>query len=161
MMNFTVSSRYAVAAVCLFFSFSAIVWNSHLCSQTLPSLFAIHFYIPLIIILLQRKCISWNFIFVNTLYLIFITQLNNNFVKMISVDIGGTQITHPDGDFGYYSETIKADIPNSSKIISVVPYGSFSAGIIVCSIGGNSFRLSSHNKVTLPLKSRYVYVFYI
>ena len=80
---------------------------------------------------------------------------------MISVDIGGTEITHSDGDFGYYSEAIKIDIPNSSKIISVVPYGSFSAGIIVCSTGGNSFRLSCHNKVTLPLKSRYVYVFYI
>lgn len=82
-------------------------------------------------------------------------------MKRVYIDISGVEITIADGNFGYYSELIKVDIPVTSKIISIIPYGSFSAGIMACVAGNNSFRLSCHNKVILPSTNRYAYVYYI
>ena len=66
------------------------------------------FYIPLIIILFQRECISWNLIFVNTLCLIFILQLNSNInnlkIKFADVDWGDITIG-ANNDYDVYFST--------------------------------------------------------
>lgn len=76
------------------------------------------------------------------------------------MSIGGVEIASLDEGYGYYSNTLEANIPKGAKIISIIPGGAFSAGIIISSISDNKFVLSCSNPVALPV-NRDVEIWYI
>ena len=76
------------------------------------------------------------------------------------MSIAGVKINRLDEGYGYYSNTLKADIPEGTKIILITPCSVFSAGIIISSISNNEFTLSCSNPVVLP-ENRDVKIWYI
>ena len=89
-----------------------------------------------------------------------LNYLNGKTLKSVTMSIAGVKINRLDEGYGYYSDTLKADIPEGTKIISITPCNAFSAGIIISSINNNEFTLSCSNPVALP-NNRDVKIWYI
>lgn len=79
-----------------------------------------------------------------------INALNSDLLKSVVMSISGIQIKNLDPGFGYYSDPIKANIPEGATIVAVVLCGGFSAGVMVSSVNNDTFTLSCNNSVVLP-----------
>ena len=79
-----------------------------------------------------------------------INYLNGKSLKSVIMSISGIKIKNSDPGFGYYSDPIKANIPEGTTIVAVIPCGGFSAGVVVSSTNKNYFTLSHNNSVVLP-----------
>lgn len=79
-----------------------------------------------------------------------INALNSESLKSVDISISGIAIKNLDPGFGYYSDSIKTNIPKGTKIVAIDLCGGFSAGIMISSINNNTFTLSCNNSVTLP-----------
>ena len=89
-----------------------------------------------------------------------INALNSDSLKSVVMSISGIQIKNLDPGFGYYSDHIKANIPEGTTIVAVVLCGGFSAGVMVSSANNDTFTLSCNNSVVLPT-NRNVRIWYI
>ena len=76
------------------------------------------------------------------------------------MSIGGIRIKNLDPGFGYYSDSIKANIPEEATIVAVFLCGGFSAGVMISSVNKNDFTLSCNNSCVLPA-NRNVRIWYI
>ncbi len=79
-----------------------------------------------------------------------INALNSDSLKSVVMSIGGIQIKNLDPGFGYYSDPIKANIPEGATIVAVFLCGGFSAGVMVSSVNKDIFTLSCNNSGVLP-----------
>lgn len=79
-----------------------------------------------------------------------INYLNGKSLKSVIMSISGIKIKNSDPGFGYYSDPIKANIPEGTTIVAVIPCVGFSAGVVVSSTNKNYFTLSHNNSVVLP-----------
>ena len=79
-----------------------------------------------------------------------INALNSDSLKSVVMSISGIQIKNSDPGFGYYSDSIKTNIPEGTTIVAVVLCGGFSAGVMVSSVNKDTFTLSCNNSVVLP-----------
>lgn len=89
-----------------------------------------------------------------------INALNSDSLKSVVMSIGGIQIKNLDPRFGYYSDPIKANIPEGATIVAVFLCGGFSAGVMISSVNKNDFTLSHNNSGVLPA-NRNVRIWYI
>ena len=89
-----------------------------------------------------------------------INVLNSDSLKSVVMSISGIQIKNLDPGFGYYSDPIKANIPEGATIVAVFPYVGFSAGVMISSVNKNNFTLSCNNSGVLP-ENRNVRIWYI
>ena len=74
-----------------------------------------------------------------------LNQLNSDSLKSVIMSIGGIQIKNSDPGFAYYSDSIKANIPEGATIVAVILCGGFSAGVMISSVNKNDFTLSCNN----------------
>lgn len=79
-----------------------------------------------------------------------LNALNGKLLKSVIMSISGIQIKNSDPGFGYYSDSIKTNIPEGTTIVAVVLCGGFSAGVMVSSVNKDTFTLSCNNSVVLP-----------
>lgn len=79
-----------------------------------------------------------------------LNTLNSELLKSVIMSISGIQIKNSDPGFGYYSDSIKTNIPEGTTIVAVVLCGGFSAGVMVSSVNKDTFTLSCNNSVVLP-----------
>lgn len=79
-----------------------------------------------------------------------INALNGKSLKSVIMSISGIQIKNSDPGFGYYSDSIKTNIPEGTTIVAVVLCGGFSAGVMVSSVNKDTFTLSCNNSGVLP-----------
>lgn len=79
-----------------------------------------------------------------------INYLYGKSLKSVIMSISGIQIKNSDPGFGYYSDSIKTNIPEGTTIVAVVLCGGFSAGVMVSSVNKNTFTLSCNNSGVLP-----------
>lgn len=79
-----------------------------------------------------------------------LNYLNSKLLKSVIMSISGIQIKNSDPGFGYYSDSIKTNIPEGTTIVAVVLCGGFSAGVMVSSVNKDTFTLSCNNSVVLP-----------
>lgn len=89
-----------------------------------------------------------------------INALNSDSLKSVIMSIGGIQIKNSDPGFAYYSDSIKANIPEGATIVAVILCGGFSAGVMISSVNKNDFTLSCNNSCVLPA-NRNVRIWYI
>lgn len=89
-----------------------------------------------------------------------INALNSDSLKSVVMSISGIQIKNLDPGFGYYSDPIKANIPEGATIVAVFLYVGFSAGVMISSVNKNDFTLSCNNSCVLPA-NRNVRIWYI
>lgn len=89
-----------------------------------------------------------------------INALNSDSLKSVVMSISGIQIKNLDPGFGYYSNSIKANIPEGATIVAVFLCGGFSAGVMISSANKNDFTLSCNNSCVLPA-NRNVRIWYI
>lgn len=89
-----------------------------------------------------------------------LNKLNSDSLKSVIMSIGGIQIKNSDPGFAYYSNSIKANIPEGATIVAVIPCGGFSAGVMISSVNKNDFTLSCNNSCVLPA-NRNVKIWYI
>lgn len=89
-----------------------------------------------------------------------INVLNSDSLKSVVMSISGIQIKNLDPGFGYYSDPIKANIPEGATIVAVFLYVGFSAGVMISSVNKNNFTLSCNNSGVLPA-NRNVRIWYI
>lgn len=89
-----------------------------------------------------------------------INALNSDSLKSVVMSIGGIQIKNLDPGFGYYSDPIKANIPEGATIVAVFLCVGFSAGVMISSVNKNDFTLSHNNSGVLPA-NRNVRIWYI
>lgn len=89
-----------------------------------------------------------------------LNQLNSDSLKSVVMSISGIQIKNLDPGFGYYSDPIKANIPEGATIVAVFLYVGFSAGVMISSVNKNNFTLSCNNSGVLPA-NRNVRIWYI
>ena len=89
-----------------------------------------------------------------------INALNSDSLKSVVMSISGIQIKNLDPGFGYYSDPIKANIPEGATIVAVFLYVGFSAGVMISSVNKNDFTLSCNNSCVLPT-NRNVRIWYI
>lgn len=89
-----------------------------------------------------------------------INALNSDSLKSVIMSISGIQIKNSDPGFGYYSDSIKTNIPEGTTIVAVVLCGGFSAGVMVSSVNKDTFTLSCNNSGVLPA-NRNVRIWYI
>lgn len=89
-----------------------------------------------------------------------INALNSDSLKSVIMSIGGIQIKNSDPGFAYYSDHIKANIPEGATIVAVILCGGFSAGVMISSVNKNDFTLSCNNSCVLPA-NRNVRIWYI
>ncbi len=89
-----------------------------------------------------------------------INALNSDSLKSVVMSISGIQIKKSDPGFGYYSDSIKTNIPEGTTIVAVVLCGGFSAGVMVSSVNKDTFTLSCNNSCVLPA-NRNVRIWYI
>ena len=89
-----------------------------------------------------------------------LNTLNSDSLKSVIMSIGGIQIKNSDPGFAYYSNSIKANIPEGATIVAVIPCGGFSAGVMISSVNKNDFTLSCNNSCVLPA-NRNVKIWYI
>ena len=89
-----------------------------------------------------------------------INALNSDALKSVVMSISGIQIKNLDPGFGYYSDPIKANIPEGATIVAVFLYVGFSAGVMISSVNKNDFTLSCNNSCVLPA-NRNVRIWYI
>ena len=89
-----------------------------------------------------------------------INALNSDSLKSVVMSISGIQIKKLDPGFGYYSDPIKANIPEGATIVAVFLYVGFSAGVMISSVNKNDFTLSCNNSCVLPA-NRNVRIWYI
>lgn len=89
-----------------------------------------------------------------------INALNSDSLKSVVMSISGIQIKNLDPGFGYYSDPIKANIPEGATIVAVFLYAGFSAGVMISSVNKNDFTLSCNNSCVLPA-NRNVRIWYI
>lgn len=89
-----------------------------------------------------------------------LNKLNSDSLKSVIMSIGGIQIKNSDPGFAYYSDSIKANIPEGATIVAVILCGGFSAGVMISSVNKNDFTLSCNNSCVLPAK-RNVRIWYI
>ena len=89
-----------------------------------------------------------------------LNQLNSDLLKSVVMSISGIQIKNLDPGFGYYSDPIKANIPEGATIVAVFLYVGFSAGVMISSVNKNNFTLSCNNSGVLPA-NRNVRIWYI
>nr|DAQ84138.1 MAG TPA: hypothetical protein [Caudoviricetes sp.] len=89
-----------------------------------------------------------------------INALNGKTLKSVIMSISGIQIKNSDPGFGYYSDSIKTNIPKGTTIVAVVLCGGFSAGVMVSSVNKNTFTLSCNNSGVLPI-NRSARIWYI
>lgn len=79
-----------------------------------------------------------------------LNALNGKSLKSVIMSISGIQIKNSDPGFGYYSDSIKTNIPEGTTIVAVVLCGGFSAGVMVSSVNKDTFTLSCNNSGVLP-----------
>lgn len=79
-----------------------------------------------------------------------INALNSDSLKSVVMSISGIQIKNLDPGFGYYSDPIKANIPEGATIVAVFLCEEFSAGVMVSSVNKDIFTLSCNNSGVLP-----------
>lgn len=79
-----------------------------------------------------------------------LNALNGKSLKSVIMSISGIQIKKSDPGFGYYSDSIKTNIPEGTTIVAVVLCGGFSAGVMVSSVNKDTFTLSCNNSGVLP-----------
>ena len=89
-----------------------------------------------------------------------LNKLNSDSLKSVIMSIGGIQIKNSDPGFAYYSDSIKANIPEGATIVAVILCGGFSAGVMISSVNKNDFTLSCNNSCVLP-ENRNVRIWYI
>ncbi len=89
-----------------------------------------------------------------------LNKLNSDSLKSVIMSIGGIQIKNSDPGFAYYSDSIKANIPEGATIVAVILCGGFSAGVMISSVNKNDFTLSCNNSCVLPA-NRNVRIWYI
>ena len=89
-----------------------------------------------------------------------LNKLNSDSLKSVVMSISGIQIKNLDPGFGYYSDPIKANIPEGATIVAVFLYVGFSAGVMISSVNKNNFTLSCNNSGVLPA-NRNVRIWYI
>lgn len=89
-----------------------------------------------------------------------INALNSDSLKSVVMSISGIQIKNLDPGFGYYSDPIKANIPEGATIVAVFLYVGVSAGVMISSVNKNNFTLSCNNSGVLPA-NRNVRIWYI
>lgn len=89
-----------------------------------------------------------------------INALNSDSLKSVVMSISGIQIKNLDPGFGYYSDSIKANIPEGATIVAVFLCGGFSAGVMISSANNNDFTLSCNNSCVLPA-NRNIRIWYI